>query len=89
MYTYRVYVETPSSNDVERHFSGDDEFALELSTTTSFYQSPFGSEPWAEAVSPAMMTVAPDAAYRFVRHARRHDQRRCGWRHCLCDRRLV
>ena len=43
MHTYRVYIEMPSSDDVLSAMSGDDDFALELSTTTSFYQSPFGS----------------------------------------------
>ena len=62
MHTYRVYMETPSSDDVLSAISGDDEFALELSTTTSFYQSPFGSAVGG-TVSPAMITVAPDAAY--------------------------
>ena len=62
MYTYRVYVETPSSDDVLSAISGDDEFALELSTTTSFYQSPFGTAVGG-TISPAMEVVAPDAAF--------------------------
>ena len=62
MHTYRVYIEMPSSDDVLSAISGDDDFALALSTTTSFYQSPFGSA-LGGSISPAMITVAPDAAY--------------------------
>ena len=62
MYTYRVYVETPNEDDVMSAISGNDVFALELSTTTEFYQSPFGSAIGG-SVSPAMEVVAPDAAF--------------------------
>ena len=34
--------------------SGDEEFALEINTTTSFYQSPFGAAAGGN-ISPAMI----------------------------------
>ncbi|MGB2230510.1 MAG: hypothetical protein ACPH1A_04620, partial [Flavobacteriales bacterium] len=62
MHTYRVYIETPSSEDVVSAVSGDEEFALEISTTTSFYQSPFGAAAGGN-ISPAMIVVAPAAEW--------------------------
>ena len=60
--TYRVYVTTPNTTDIVSAVTGDDNFALSLSTTTSFYQNVFGSNS-ATSISPAMMSVAPDVVY--------------------------
>jgi hypothetical protein len=38
MTTYRLYLTVPSENDQITSFTGNDEFALSLATTTSFYQ---------------------------------------------------
>ena len=60
--TYRLYITTPSSDDVLSAVSGDDDFALALTTTTAFYQSPLGS---AIGGSISLDTIAlhPEAAY--------------------------
>ena len=42
MRTYRVYLDVASANDQVTSFTGNDEFALALNTTTSFYQNGFG-----------------------------------------------
>ena len=60
--TYRLYIETPSSEDVVMSIAGDDEFALELTTTTTFYQSPFGSAVGG-SISPDTIAIHPEAAY--------------------------
>ena len=62
MSTYRVYVNTPNTDDVLTAVTGSDEFPLALHTTTSFYQNVFGG-CLGTNISPAMMVVAPDAAY--------------------------
>ena len=62
MSTYRVYVTTPNNDDVLTAVTGGDEFPLALHTTTSFYQNVFGG-CLGSNISPAMMVVAPDAAY--------------------------
>ena len=41
--TYRMYVTTPNDNDIISAVYGDNETPLSISTTTSFYQHPFGS----------------------------------------------
>ncbi|MGB1100272.1 MAG: hypothetical protein ACPGYS_05125, partial [Flavobacteriales bacterium] len=60
--TYRVYINTPNTDDVLTAVTGSDEFPLALHTTTSFYQNVFGG-CLGTNISPAMMVVAPDAAY--------------------------
>ena len=62
MSTYRVFVTTPNDDDILTAVTGDDEFPLALHTTTSFYQNVFGG-CLGSNISPAMMVVAPDAAY--------------------------
>ena len=62
MSTYRVFVTTPNDDDILTAVTGDDEFPLTLHTTTSFYQNVFGG-CLGSNISPAMMVVAPDAAY--------------------------
>ena len=60
--TYRVYLTTPNAGDVITAFIGDQEFALDLTSSTSFYQHPAGG------VTPAgladfMLDFAPELAY--------------------------
>ena len=56
METYRVYLDLASASDVVTSISGSEEFALELNTTTSFYQHPLG------AATPSMLSdMALDA----------------------------
>ena len=43
MTTYRMYVTTPNTNDVISAIYGEEEVPLVISTTTSFFQSEFGS----------------------------------------------
>ena len=62
MTTYRVYLTTPNAADVVTAFIGDQEFALDLTSSTSFYQHPAGG------VTPAgladfMLDFAPELAY--------------------------
>ena len=62
MTTYRVYLTTPNAADVVTAFIGDQEFALDLTSSTSFYQHPAGG------VTPAgladfMLDLAPELAY--------------------------
>ena len=62
MTTYRVYLTTPNAEDVVTAFIGDQEFALDLTSSTSFYQHPAGG------VTPAgladfMLDFAPELAY--------------------------
>ena len=42
MRTYRVYLDVAHADDQVTSFTGNDEFALELNTTTTFYQNAFG-----------------------------------------------
>jgi hypothetical protein len=43
MTTYRMYITTPNTNDIISAIYGDNDSPLEIATTTSFYQHPFGS----------------------------------------------
>jgi len=62
MTTYRFFLVTPNNNDVVTSFTGNDEFALSLSTTTSWYQHPGGGYS-PEGLMPAFLAVYPDLAY--------------------------
>ena len=60
--TYRLYFETPNATDVVTSFTGNSEFALELATTTSFYQHFAGS--WsAQTFSDEIVDMFPDVVY--------------------------
>ena len=62
MTTYQVFLSTPNASDVLTALVGDQEFALNLSSTTSFYQhSGGGVTP--EGLSEAMLSVTPELAY--------------------------
>jgi hypothetical protein len=43
MTTYRMYITTPNTNDIISAIYGDNESPMEIATSTSFYQHPFGS----------------------------------------------
>jgi hypothetical protein len=62
MTTYRVYLTTPQSNDVVTALIGDQEFALSLASSTSFYQHPAGGVTPA-GLSASNVGMAPDLAY--------------------------
>ena len=62
MRTYRIYLDVASSDDQVTSFTGNDEFALSLNTTTSFYQNPLGgSTP--NDISDAAIALVPELAY--------------------------
>ena len=63
MTTYRLYVTLENADDAATSFTGNDEFALSLNTTTSFYQEPiFGGVTPANS-SGAALSLLPDLAY--------------------------
>ena len=62
MTTYQVYISTPAANDILTAIVGDQEFALNLSSTTSFYQHPGGGIT-PEGLSAAAISMAPELAY--------------------------
>ena len=60
--TYRLYLETPNATDQVTSFTGNGEWALEINSTTSFYQHPAGG--WSsESMTAAALGVFPDLAY--------------------------
>ena len=61
METYRVYLEA-SEGDVLTSLSGNDEFALELNTTTSFYQHMLGGATPSD-INGAMLDMVPELAF--------------------------
>ena len=62
MTTYRVYLTTPNADDVVTAFIGDQEFALDLTSSTSFYQHPGGGVT-PEMLTAGLLTVSPELAY--------------------------
>ncbi|MBT7653043.1 MAG: hypothetical protein HN563_06985, partial [Flavobacteriales bacterium] len=63
MTTYRLYLTVPSENDEIINFTGNDEFALSLATTTSFYQEPVFGGATPENISEAAIGFIPNLAY--------------------------
>ena len=61
METYRVYLDV-AEGDVLTSLSGNDEFALELNTTTSFYQHPLGGATPSD-INGAMLDMVPELAF--------------------------
>ena len=61
METYRVYLDV-EEGDVLTSLSGNDEFALELNTTTSFYQHALGGATPSD-INGAMLDMVPDLAF--------------------------
>ena len=62
MTTYRMYVNTPTSNDILHAIFGDDERPLIVSTTTSFYQDPAGGVLGSD-VQPALFGFFPSLEF--------------------------
>lgn len=60
--TYRIYVSTPNPTDVFSAMWGDSDTPLIISTSTSFYQHPFGF-PLAHSISPEIIDVWPELEY--------------------------
>ena len=58
MTTYRMYVTTPNTNDVISAIYGEEEVPLVISTTTSFFQSEFGSV-LGSGINPAFFPFSP------------------------------
>ena len=61
METYRVYLDA-AEGDVLTSLSGNDEFALELNTTTSFYQHALGGATPSD-INGAMLDMVPELAF--------------------------
>ena len=61
METYRVYLDV-AEGDVLTSLSGNDEFALELNTTTSFYQHALGGATPSD-INGAMLDMVPELAF--------------------------
>ena len=62
MRTYRVYLDVAHSDDQVTSFTGNDEFALSLNTTTSFYQNALGGAT-PNDLSDAAIALVPELAY--------------------------
>ena len=62
MSTYRVYLDVANANDQVTSFTGNDEFALALNTTTSFYQNALGGATPNE-ISAGAIALVPELAY--------------------------
>ena len=62
MRTYRVYLDVAHADDQVTSFTGNDEFALALNTTTSFYQNALGGAT-PNDISDAAIALAPELAY--------------------------
>jgi hypothetical protein len=62
MTTYRLYLTVPSESDQVTSFTGNDEFPLSLTTSTSFYQNALGEATPSDITSGALALV-PELAY--------------------------
>ena len=62
MRTYRVYLDVAHADDQVTSFTGNDEFALALNTTTSFYQNAFGGAT-SNDLSDGAIALVPELAY--------------------------
>jgi hypothetical protein len=62
MTTYQVFLTTPNAGDLVTALIGDNNFALNLSSSSSFYQHPEGGVT-PEFISDVMIGVMPNLAY--------------------------
>ena len=62
MRTYRVYLDVAHATDQVTSFTGNDEFALALNTTTSFYQNGFGGVT-PNDITDGAIALVPELAY--------------------------
>ena len=60
--TYRVYLDVANGDDQVTSFTGNDEFALALNTTTSFYQNAFGGVT-PNDITDGAIALVPELAY--------------------------
>ena len=60
--TYRVYLELNDALDQVTSFTGDDNFALELNTTTSFYQHAVGTAT-PNGITAAALAIVPELEF--------------------------
>ena len=60
--TYRLYLQTNNANDIVTSVTGNAAWPLELSTSTSFWQSPYGSHT-AEGQQPILLGLLPTLQY--------------------------
>ena len=61
--TYRIYLSTNAATDGVSAIVGDNEFALSLATTTSFYQETIFGGPTPSNISAAALSFTPNLAY--------------------------
>ena len=62
MRTYRIYLDVANATDQVTSFTGNDEFALELNTTTSFYQNALGGAT-PNDISAGALALVPELAF--------------------------
>ena len=62
MQTYRIYLDVAHADDQVTSFTGNDEFALALNTTTSFYQHELGGAT-PNDISAGAIALVPELAY--------------------------
>ena len=62
MRTYRIYLDVANATDQVTSFTGNDEFALALSTTTSFYQNALGGAT-PNDISSGALALVPELAF--------------------------
>ena len=62
MRTYRVYLDVAHADDQVTSFTGNDEFALSLNTTTNFYQNAFGGAT-SNDISAGAIGLVPELAF--------------------------
>ena len=60
--TYRVYLTVPNAGDQVTSFTGNDEYPISLTTTTSFYQNVFGGVTPMD-ISSGALSLVPELAY--------------------------
>ncbi|MFM1932270.1 MAG: hypothetical protein RL226_1573, partial [Bacteroidota bacterium] len=63
MTTYRLYMTLPGSTDFLSAIAGSTDFPVEISTTTSFYQTPVASVLTGAEVNPGFFPVFPTLQY--------------------------
>jgi hypothetical protein len=60
--TYRLYIQSADSADIMTSITGNSEWGLEISTSTSFWQSPVGGV-FAESQNPVLLSFVPNLLY--------------------------
>jgi hypothetical protein len=60
--TYRLFLHFPNDMDLAYIIWGDEDFPMEISTDSSFYQSPFGGST-SSNINPAFFSVFPELVF--------------------------